>query len=69
MKNAAPKSVLGKVLTYLKEVRLEFSSNRAERSRKDFMIANTHPGATGSAATFTLIQTAIENHLDSYRYL
>lgn len=50
--------------------------NRAERSikpfvidRKNFLFANTPKGATGSAIMFSLIQTAIENDLDPYRYL
>ena len=61
---------------YLKDGRLEISNNRAERSikpfvidRKNFLFANTLKGATGSAVMFSLIQTAIENGLDPYRYL
>ena len=61
---------------YLKDGRLEISNNRAERSikpfvidRKNFLFANTPKGATGSAIIFSLIQTAIENGLDPYRYL
>ena len=61
---------------YLKDGRLEISNNRAERSikqfvidRKNFLFANTPKGATGSAIMFSLIQTAIENELDPYRYL
>ena len=86
-RTAAPKSALGKAFTYLKEQwpyltnylkdgRLEISTNRAERSikqfvidRKNFLFANTPKGATGSAIMFSLIQTAIENELDPYRYL
>lgn len=86
-RTAAPKSALGKALTYLREQwpylvnylndgRLEISNNRAERSikpfvidRKNFLFANTPKGATGSAIMFSLIQTAIENGLDPYRYL
>ena len=58
---------------------LKFSltnTNHAERSikpfvidRKNFMFANTPGGAKGSAVIFTMIQTAIENHLDPYKYL
>ncbi len=87
IRNATPKSALGGALTYLKEQwlyltnhlkdgRLEFSNNRAERrikpfviDRKNFLFANTPSGARGSAVIFTLIQTAIENHLEPYRYL
>lgn len=61
---------------YLKDGRLEISNNRAERSikpvvidRKNFLFANTPKGATGSAVMFSMIQTAIENGLDPYRYL
>lgn len=61
---------------YLKDGRLEISNNRAERSikpfvigRKNFLFANTPRGAGGSAVMFSMIQTAIENHLDPYRYL
>ena len=61
---------------YLKDGRLEISNNRAERSikpfvidRKNFLFANTPKGADGSAIMFSLIQTAIENNLDPYKYL
>ncbi len=61
---------------YLKDGRLELSNNRAERSikpfvidRKNFLFANTPKGATGSAVIFSMIQTAIENGLEPYRYL
>ena len=64
------------LLNYLEDGRLEISNNRAERSikpfvidRKNFLFANTPSGAKGSAVIFTLIQTAIENKLDPYRYL
>ena len=55
---------------------MELSNNRAERSikpfvidRKNFLFANTPKGAKGSAIMFSLIQTAIENGLDPYKYL
>ena len=61
---------------YLKDGRLDISNNRAEQSikpfvidRKNFLFANTPKGATGSAIMFSLIQTAIENGLDPYKYL
>ena len=64
------------LINYLKDGRLELSNNRAERSikpfvidRKNFLFANTPRGATGSAMMFSLIQTAMENGLDPYRYL
>ena len=65
-----------KFLNYLKDGRLEISNNRAERSiksyvidRKNFLFANTPSGATGSAVIFSLIMTALENNLDTWRYL
>ena len=64
------------LIRYLEDGRLELSNNRAERSikpfvidRKNFLFANTPGGAKGSVVIFTMIQTAIENHLDPYRYL
>ena len=61
---------------YLKDGRLEISNNRAERSikpfvidRKNFLFVNTPKGATGSAIMFSLIQTAVENGLDPFKYL
>ena len=54
----------------------KMNKNRAERSikpfvidRKNFLFANTPGGAQGSAVIFSLIQTAIENGLDPWRYL
>ena len=61
---------------YLEDGRLEIDNNRAERSikpfvmsRKNFLFANTPGGAQCSAIVFSLIQTALENGLDPYRYL
>lgn len=61
---------------YLEDGRLEISNNRAERSikpfvidRKNFLFANTPKEAAGSTVMFSLIQTAIENGLDPYKYL
>ena len=67
----------GKQLSeYLNDGRLEISNNLAERSikpfvidRKNFLFANTPKGATASAVMFSMIQTAIANDLDPYRYL
>ena len=67
----------GKELSeYLNDGRLEISNNLAERSikpfvidRKNFLFANTPKGATASAVMFSIIQTAIANDLDPYRYL
>lgn len=86
-RTVAPKSALGKAMTYLKDQwpyltnylmdgRLELSNNRAERSikpfvidRKNFLFANTPGGAKGSAVMFSMIQTALNNNLDPWRYL
>ena len=64
------------MLNYLLDGWLEISNNRAERSikpfvidRKNFLFANTPGGAQGSTVIFSLIQTAIENGLDPWRYL
>lgn len=64
------------LVNYLRDGRLELSNNRAERSikpfaivRKNFLFANTPKGVAGSAVMFSLIQTAIENSLDPYKYL
>jgi transposase len=61
---------------YLLDGRLEISNNRAERSvkpfvisRKNFLFANTPAGAEASAIVFSIVQTAIENGLDPYKYL
>lgn len=61
---------------YLLDGRLEISNNRAERSMKPFVIgrknwlfANTPKGAKASAVLYSLIETAKENGLDSYKYL
>lgn len=56
--------------------RCEISNNWAERSikpfviaRKTFLFANTTRGATASAITFSLIETAKENNLNPFDYL
>lgn len=61
---------------YLEDGRLEISNNLAERSikpfvidRKNFLFANTPKGATASAVTFSIIETAKENGLNPLKYL
>jgi hypothetical protein len=56
--------------------RLELSNNRAERSvkpfvigRKNWLFSNTPRGADASAAIFSIVETAKENHLRIYEYL
>ena len=65
-----------KLALWAGRIREDRNSGHAERSikpfvidRKNFLFANTPKGATGSAIMFSLIQTAIENNLDPYRYL
>lgn len=81
----APKSSLGKALSYLKEQwpyllnylkdgRPELSNNRAKRSIKPFVIDRknflfANTTSGAKAVIFSLIQTASENGLDPYRYL
>lgn len=64
------------LVRYLEDGRLELSNNRAERSikpfvmgRKNWLFANTPAGAQSSAVIYSLIETAKENELDSYRYM
>ena len=56
--------------------RLEFSNNRAERSikafvmgRKNWLFCNSPDGADASSIVYSIIETAIENGLDPYRYI
>ena len=56
--------------------RLELSNNRAERSvkpfvmgRKNWMFCNTPNGAHASSVIYSIIETAIENGLDPFRYI
>jgi hypothetical protein len=55
---------------------VEISNNRSKHSikpfvvdRMNFLFANTPKGAEGIAIVFSLIQTAIENSLNPYKYL
>ena len=64
------------LMRYLEDGRLELSNNRAERSikpfvmgRKNWLFSNTPAGAQSSAVIYSLIETAKENDLESYRYL
>lgn len=56
--------------------RLELSNNRAERSvkpfvigRKNWLFSNSQKGARASSIVYSIIQTAIENGLNPFRYL
>lgn len=61
---------------YLEDGRLEQTNNRAERSikpfvmgRKNWLFSNTPGGAKSSAVIYSLVETARESGLDTYRYL
>lgn len=61
---------------YMLDGRCEISNNRAERSikpfvigRKNFLFANTPRGATASAITYSIIETAKANNLNPFEYL
>jgi transposase len=61
---------------FLADGRLELDNNRSERSikpfvvgRKNWMFSNTAKGATASAVTYSIIETAKENGLNPFAYL
>lgn len=61
---------------FLKDGRLELDNNRSERSikpfvicRKNFLFSDTPRGATGSAAIFSIVESAKENGLKVLQYL
>ena len=65
-----------KLTVFVKDGRLELDNNRSERAikpfvigRKNWLFANTPKGATASAITYSLIETAKENGLKPYEYL
>lgn len=65
-----------KLIRYLEDGRLNIDNNRAERAVKPFVIgrkvwlfANTRSGATGSAALYSMVETAKINGLEPYTYL
>lgn len=64
------------LVTFLEDGHLEIDNNRAERSikpfvmgRKAWLFANTPSGATASAMTYSLVETAKENGLNAFAYL
>jgi len=59
----------GKNLNYYDDKSLQDTIKPFVIDRKNFLFSNTPGGAKGSAVIFTLIQTAIENKLDPFRYL
>lgn len=64
------------IRNYMLDGRLEISNNRAEikikpfvTARKNFLFSNTKRGARSSSIYFSLIESAIMNNLDPYKYL
>ena len=62
--------------TFLKDGRLEIDNGASERSiksfvigRKGFLFANTPDGAKTSAISYSIVETAKENHLKSFEYI
>lgn len=65
-----------KLVTFLEDGHLEIDNNRAERSikpfvmgRKAWLFSNTPSGATASAITYSIVETAKENGLNPFKYL
>jgi len=65
-----------KLVTFLEDGNLEIDNNRAERSikpfvmgRKAWLFSNTPRGATASAVTYSIVETAKENDLNPFAYL
>lgn len=65
-----------KLTAFLEDGHLELDNNRSERSikpfvigRKNFLFSNTPRGATASAVTYSLVETAKENQLNPFEYL
>lgn len=65
-----------KLTAFLEDGHLEIDNNRAERAikpfvlgRKNWLFANTPRGATASAITYSIVETAKENGLIPFAYL
>lgn len=65
-----------KLTAFLEDGHLEIDNNRGERSikpfvigRKNFLFSNTPRGATASAVTYSIVETAKENQLNPFEYL
>lgn len=64
------------VMVYLEDARLEIDNNRAERAikpfvigRKNWLFSNTPNGAYASSVLYSIVQTAILNHINPYKYI
>ncbi len=67
---------LPSVMKYLEDGRLDIDNNRAERAvkpfvigRKNWLFSNTANGARSSAILYSIVQTAIMNKINPYKYL
>jgi transposase len=65
-----------KLITFMKDGRVEIDNNRAERSikpfvigRKNWLFAASTSGANSSAISYSLVETAKENGLNPFFYL
>ena len=70
------RKIWDELLTYLDYPYLELSNNLAERAikpfvinRKVFMTAGSYAGAKYTTIIFSIIRTALINHLDIQKYL
>lgn len=70
------RNIWGDLFTYLKDGYLEISNNLAERAvkpfvinRKVFMTSGSYAGARYTTILFSIIRTAVINHLDVQKYL
>jgi transposase len=64
------------VMVYLEDARLEIDNNRAERAikpfvigRKNWLFSNTPNGAYSSSVLYSIVQTAILNEINPYKYI
>jgi len=64
------------VMVYLEDARLEIDNNRAERAikpfvigRKNWLFSNTPNGAYASSVLYSIVQTAIINQINPYKYI
>lgn len=64
------------VMIYLEDARLEIDNNRAERAikpfvigRKNWLFSNTSNGAYSSSVLYSIVQTAILNEINPYKYI
>ncbi|MFU8786117.1 MAG: IS66 family transposase, partial [Candidatus Izemoplasmataceae bacterium] len=64
------------VMVYLEDARLEIDNNRGERAikpfvigRKNWLFSNTANGAYASSVLYSIVQTAIINQINPYKYI